>query len=246
MYRKREGVHDVLAEVHLNVALLEPVVADELALAVADFDTGEAVGLAALKLLDVLLVVVADVFAESGLLVEAGLLPLRAVCVAGVVGALVPCLQNGQGLLVVLDNHEAGVGVGTVEAVGIVLGLFCAPRVFGHDERMVRFHVPVVEHPFDRDVQEAESSIGVEEDDEFVVLNVVCKCRGLDPGGVSVFELAGLDELVVVAMDERIRVVVENATRNMVDVAPIVFASFVFLSRLEGTGLQIKNQDVAA
>ena len=85
-------MHDVFPEVDLDIALVEPVMADELALAVADFNTREAIGLATLKLLDVLLVVVADIFTEGGLLVESRLLPLRAVCVSGVVGALVSCL----------------------------------------------------------------------------------------------------------------------------------------------------------
>ncbi len=229
---KRKGLHDVFPEINLDVALLEPVMADELALAVADFDTREAVGLATLKLHDVFPVVVADVLAESGLLVEAGLLPLRAVCVAGVVGALVPRLENGHGLFVVLYDHKAGVGVGAVETIGVVLGLVWAPGIFRHDERMVRLDVPVVEHPFDGNVEEAESSIGIEEDNKLVVVDVVCERRGFDPGSVSVFEFAGLYKLVVVAVDERIRVVVENATRNVVDVAPVVFASVVCLRRL--------------
>jgi hypothetical protein len=239
-------LHNVLPEINLDIALVEPVVADELALAVADFDTGEAVGLSALELHDVLLVIVAYVLAESGLLVETGLLPLRAVCVAGVVRALVPCLENGQGLLVVLHNHEAGVGVGAVEAIGVVLGLLCAPWVLGHDERVVRLDVPMVEHPLDGHVQEAESSIGVEEDDKLVVLDVVRKRRGLDPGGMSVFEFVGLYKLVVVAVDECIGVVVEDATRNVVDVAPVVLAPVEFFSRLEWPGLEIQDQDVAA
>jgi regulator of protease activity HflC (stomatin/prohibitin superfamily) len=90
----------------------------------------------------------------------------------------------------------------------------------------------VVEHPFDRNVEEAESSIGIEEDNKLVVVDVVCERRGFDPGSVSVFEFAGLYKLVVVAVDERVRVVVENATRNVVDVAPVVFASVVCLRRL--------------
>lgn len=90
--RVGDGVHDVFTVVELDKVLLEPVVTDELALAVADLDAGETVCLATVELLDVLLVVIADVLAERGLLVELGLLPLRAVGVADVVRAFVPCL----------------------------------------------------------------------------------------------------------------------------------------------------------
>lgn len=152
LYGKRNCLHDIFPEVNLDIALVEPVMADELALAVADFDTREAIGLATLKLLDVLLVVVADIFTKGGLLVESRLLPLRAVCVSGVVGALVPCLQDGHSVLVVLYNHEASVGVGAVEAIRVVLRLLLAPGIFSHDEGVVRLDIPVVEHPLDGNV----------------------------------------------------------------------------------------------
>ena len=239
-------MHDVVSEIHLDVALLEPVMSDEFALAVADFDSRKAVGLATVKLLDVLLVIVANVLAKSRLLVEARLLPFRAVCVARVVGAFVPRLEDGHGLLVVLYNHEAGVCVCAVEAVRVVLGLLLAPGVFCHDEGMMRLDVPVVQHPFNGHVEEAESGICVEEDDELVVLDVVCERRGLDPGGVSVFEFVRLDKFVVVAVDEGIGVVVEDTASDVVDVAPFVGAPVVVFGRLEGARLQIQNQHVAA
>lgn len=95
-------------------------------------------------------------------------------------------------------------------------------------------------------MQEAESSIGVEEYDEFVVLDVVRKGRGFDPGSVSVFEFVRVDEFVVVAVDEGVGVVVEDSSRHVVDVAPVVIALFVVLGRLERAGLEIEDQDFAA
>lgn len=49
---------------------------------------------------------------------------------------------------------------------------------------------------------------------------------------MSVFEFVCLNKLVIVSVDERVRVVVEDSTRNVVDVAPIVFALLVCLRRL--------------
>lgn len=62
---KRDGVHNVLSEIVLDQVFFEPVVADELALAVADLNTGESICLTAIELLDVVLVVVANVLAKS-------------------------------------------------------------------------------------------------------------------------------------------------------------------------------------
>jgi hypothetical protein len=246
LYRKGDGVHYVVSVIQLDIALLEPVVADELALAIADFDTRKAIGLAAGELHDGLFVIVADVFAESRLLVEPWLLPLRAVCVSCVVGAFVPRFEDGHGVCVVLHDHESRVGVGAVEAVRVVLGLVRAPGIFGHDEGVVWLDVPVVQHPFDGNVEEAEGGVGVEEDDELVILDVVCERRGLDPGSVSVFEFVCVDKLVVVAVDEGVGVVVEDAAGYVVDVAPVVIAIPELLARLQRARLQIQNQDIAA
>ena len=231
LYRKSNGVHDVLAEINLDVALVEPVMADELALAVADFYAGETVCFGAFQFFDVVLVVVADVLAKSRLFVEARLLPLRAVCVARVVRALVPCLEDRHGVCIVLHNHEASISVGAVEAIRVVLWFLGSPRVLCHYKRVLRLDVPVVEHPLDWDVQEAECGIGVEENNELVVLDVVCERRWLDPSSVAVFKFACMNELVVVAMDQCICVVVENTARNVVDVSPVVFALAVCIGR---------------
>lgn len=134
---KSNGVHDVLAEIGLDVVLFEPVVSDESALAIACGHTRIAVGLAAFKLFNVLLVIVADVFAKGGLLVEPGLFPLRTVCVTSIIWAFVPRLQDGHSVLVVLHDHEAGVGQGAIETIRVVLRLRFRPRVLCHDERVV-------------------------------------------------------------------------------------------------------------
>jgi hypothetical protein len=96
------------------------------------------------------------------------------------------------------------------------------------------------------DVQEAEGGVGVEEDDELVVLDVVGERRGLDPRGVAVFEVGRVDKLVVVAVDQRVRVVVEDAARDVVDVAPVVLAAFKVCRRLKRARLEVKYQHVAA
>ena len=220
--------------------------ADELALAITNFDAGKAVSLPAFELLNVLLVVVADVFAKRALLVELGLLPLAAVGVARVVGALVPGLQDGHDLLVVLDDHEACVGVCAVEAVAVELRLLGRPGVFGHDEGVVRLDVPVVHHPFHRQLHEAEGCVGVEEDDELVVLDQIRERRRLDPGGVAVLELGRVHEFVVVAVDLGVGVVGEDAARHVIDVAPLVLALLEHLGALERARVQIEDQDVAA
>jgi hypothetical protein len=230
--RQRNSMHNVIPIIQLDITFLKPIVAHKFALAIANLHTRKPIRLAALKLLDILFVIVANVLAERGLLVKTRLLPLRAVCISCVVGALVPRFEDGHGVFVVLHDHEARVGVGAVKAVGVVLRLVCAPGVFGHDEGVVRLNVPVVEHPFDGDVQEAEGGIGVEEDNELIVLDVVCERRRLDPGCVAVFELVRVNELVVVAVHECVRVVVEDAARDVVDVAPVVLAVAVLFARL--------------
>jgi hypothetical protein len=226
--------------------LLEPVVADELALAVADLDSRETVCLAAVKLLDVVFVVVADIFSECRLLVEPRVLPLGAVCVPDVVWAFVPRLEDGHCVVVVLDNHEARVGVCAIEAVRVVLRRLRVPGVFGHGNGVLGLDVPVVQHPLDGDVQEAEGSVGVEEDDKLVLLDVVRQRRGLDPRRVAIFEVGRLDELVVVAVDDGVRVVVEDAARHVVDVAPVILALLEIGRRLQRACLEVQHQDLAA
>lgn len=244
--RIRDGVHQILAVIHLDQRLLKPVVTDELALAITDFNAGKAVSLPAVELLNILLVVVADVLAERALLVELGLLPLAAVGVARVVRALVPGLQDGHDLLVVLDDHEACVGVCAVEAVAVELRLLGRPGVLGHDEGVVRLDVPVVHHPLHGQLHEAEGRVGVEEDDEFVVLDQIRERRRLDPGGVAVLEFGRVHEFVVVAVDLGVGVMGEDAAGHVIDVAPVVLALLEHLGALERAGVEIENEDVTA
>jgi hypothetical protein len=236
-----DGVHHVLSKVVLDQVLLEPVVANKLALAVADLDSWKAVCLTAVKLLNVVFVVVADVFSKGRLFVEPRVLPLRAVCVPDVVWAFVPRLENGHCLVVVLDDHEPGVGVRAVESVRVVLGRLRVPGVFGHGDGVLGLDVPVVQHPLDRDVQKAEGGVGVEEDDELVLLDVVGQRRGLDPRRVAVLEVGRLDELVVVAVDDRVRIVVEDAAGYVIDVAPVILALLEVGRRLQRARLEIQH-----
>lgn len=173
MYGQGDGVHDVVLQVLFYLLLLEPVVADVFALAVGDLDAREAVGLGALQLLNVVCVVVADVLAKCRLLVELWHLPLGAALVAGVVGALVPVFEDLHRVGVVLDNHEASVGVGAVEAIRVELRRRGVPGIQGHGETVFWLDLPVVEHPFERKMLEAEGSVCVKEDDELVVANVL-------------------------------------------------------------------------
>ena len=106
--------------------------------------------------------------------------------------------------------------------------------------------MPVVHHPFDGKVHEAESCICVEENNELVVLDQIGQCRWLDPGRVSVFKFVCVHKFVVVAMDLGVCVVGEDTTRNVVDVAPVVFALLEHLSRLERPCVEIQNQNFIA
>jgi hypothetical protein len=239
---KCDGLHNVLVEVLLDVGLVEPVVTDEFALAVADLDTGIAVSLSAVKFLDVVLVIVTDVLAKCRLFVELGLFPLRAVGIFDVIGTLVPILENGHGVFVVLNNHESSVGVRSVESIRVILRLLRVPRVLGHDERMLGLNIPVVEHPLDRNVQETECSISIEEDNKLIILDVVCECRRLDPGRMAVFKVVGVQELVVVSVNLSVGVVVEDAARDVVEITPIEFAILVLLGGLESPSLQIQDE----
>jgi len=244
--RHCDGVHHVLLEVILDQVFLEPVVTDELSLAVADLDTGEAVGLSTVKLLDVRFVIVADVFAKRGLLMEPRSLPLRAVCVAYVIWAFVPGLKNRHYLRCILDDHEASVGVCAVKAVRVVLRRLWVPWVLGHCDSVTLFNIPVIQHPLDGYVEEAESSVGIEKYDELVVLDVICQCRRLDPRRVSVFKIGGVDELVVVAVDERVCVVVKDSTRDVIDITPLILAPLESVGALQWACLEIQNEDFAA
>lgn len=63
---------------------------------------------------------------------------------------------------------------------------------------------------------------------------------------MSVFKVGSMNELVVVAVDERICVVVENSTRDVVDIAPLILAPLEIVGALQWACLKIKNQDFAA
>ena len=54
-----------------------------------------------------------------------------------------------------------------------------------------------------------------------------------------------MDELVIVAVNECVGVVVEDTARDMVELAPVILALFVVLGGRERAGVKVKNQDVA-
>lgn len=240
--RECDGIHHVVTEVLLRVGFVEPIVSDKSALTIGHADAGEAIGLGAGQFLDVFFVVVADVFAKSGLLVELGLLPVGAARVACVVWTLVPRLKNLHSLGVVLHDHKAGVGVGAVEAVGVVVGLVDRPGVQGHCDAVRRLDLPVVQHPLHGQVHEAEGGVCVEEDDELVVADVLGQGRGLDPGRVAILELVGADKLVGVAVHLGVCVVAEDTARDVVNLGPVILAVLVLLGRLERARLEIEDQ----
>lgn len=177
---------------------------------------------------------------------ELGHLPLGAALVARVLGALVPVLQDLHRVAVFLDYHESGVGVGAVEAVGVVLGCFGVPGVEGHGEAVLGLDLPVVEHPLEREVLKAEGSVGIKENNELVVFNVLCEGGGFDPGGVAIFEFVRADKFVVIAVYDGVDVVTEDTARDVIQLAPVEDTVVEVFGRLERARLQIENQDVLA
>lgn len=177
---------------------------------------------------------------------ELGHLPLGAALVTRVIGALVPVLQYLHRVTVVLDDHKASVGVGAVEAIGVVIGSLGVPGIQGHGEAVFGFDLPVVEHPLERKMLETEGSVGIEKYDELVVFDVLGERRGLNPGSMAVLEFVRVDEFVVVAMDQRVDVVAEDTAGNMVELAPVVDTAVEILGRLERARFQIQDQNILA
>jgi hypothetical protein len=217
---------------------------DKLAHTVRHSNTRESVRLSARQLLNRALVIVAHVFAECGLFVKFGHLPLGAVLVFYVVGALVPVLEKWHDSGIVLHGHEAGVCVCAIEAVGVVLRLLRVPGVEGHGDAVFGLDIPVVQHPFYRQMHEAEGGICVKEDDELVVLDLVRKSRRFYPCRVAVFKIVRVYKFVVVAVYQGVCVVVEDAARDVVDLAPVVFAVLEGLGGLQRPRIQIQNQHI--
>ncbi len=52
------------------------------------------------------------------------------------------------------------------------------------------------------------------------------------------------NKFVIVAMDESVGIVIEDASGHMVHIIPVIFVLFVCFGRLKRSGLQVKNQDV--
>jgi hypothetical protein len=242
--REGESIHDVLAEVGLDIRLVKPIMAHESPLTLRHFHAGKPVRLRTRKFPDVFVVIVADMFAKSRLLVEFGFFPVRAARVACIVWAFVPCFQDFHGFGIVLDHHKACIRICAIEAVGVIIGFVSGPRVQSHGDAMRRFDFPVIQHPFYGEVYKAKRSVCVKENDEFVVFNVLGKRRGLDPGRVAVFEFVRADEFVVVAVDLGVGVMAEDAAGDVVQFGPVEFAVSVLFCGLEGPRFEIEDEDV--
>ena len=189
---------DLLADDDLDVVLLSgPEMLNELSVA-ARLGLGETVGFGARKILDVLGVVVSDVGTETtlvGRLSGAVLSELDTVGVlATLVGAVLPLLENLKGLLVVLENDEAGVQVNLLELVHVVLVV----RIVSESQRVgVGVELPVVHEPLKRQVEVVEDGIGVKEDAGLVLLEDLGQNRGLLPRVAAVLKGVGDVNVVV-------------------------------------------------
>lgn len=171
---------------------------DELSVA-ARSALGETVGLGAGKILDVLRVIVADVGTEATLvggLSGAVLSELDTVGVlATLVGAVLPLLEDFEGLLVVLENDETSVEVDLVELVHVVLVV----RIVGKGERVgIGVELPVVHEPLKGQIEVVEDGIGVKEDAGLVLLEDLGQNRGLLPGVAAI--LKGIGDVNVVVL----------------------------------------------
>lgn len=115
-----------------------------------------------------------------------GILPLRTVGVAHVGWTFVPGAENSLCAFTALNDHEAGVGEGAIEAVVVRSGR--SSWIERHGNRDFLIDLPVVEEPFDGKVHLVERCICVEEDDELVVVENVGYGTRFDPGVMSVGE----------------------------------------------------------
>lgn len=152
-------------------------------------------------------VVPADVLGEGFLLVAPVLLPVAAPGVLLLVGAFLPCFQHFEGVGQGLRDHDAGVE--DELALAVVGGVFVAvedlARVERHGDGCLGLDAPAVEQPFDGQFEVLDGGVGVDEDDEAVVLEKLGEDVRLDPGVVVAigFHGARVEELVVVTVDLR-------------------------------------------
>lgn len=56
------------------------------------------------------------------------------------------------------------------------MGGLGVPWILGHCDSITLFDFPVIQHPLDGYMEEAESSIGIEKNDVLVVLDVIRQC----------------------------------------------------------------------
>lgn len=198
MEHLQQSTGDLLADDDLDVVLLSgPEMLDELAVA-ARLALGEAVGLSARQILDVLGVIVADVCTEATLIGGLSGTVLSELDTVGVlstlVGAVLPLAENLEGLLVVLENDETSVEVDLVVLIHVVLVV----RIVGKGQRVgVGVKLPVVHEPLEGKVEVVENGIGVKENAGLVLLEDLGQNRGLLPGVATVLKGIGDVNIVV-------------------------------------------------
>lgn len=182
MEHLQQGTRDLLTDDDLDVVLLSgPEMLDELAVA-ARLALGEAVGLSAGQVLDVLGEIVADVGTEATLIGGLSGTVLSELDTVGVlstlVGAVLPLAENLEGLLVVLENDKTSVEVDLVVLIHVVLVV----RIVGKGQRVgVGVKLPVVHEPLEGKVEVVEDGIGVKENAGLVLLEDLGQNRGLLP-----------------------------------------------------------------
>lgn len=194
---------ELLADGHLDVVLLSsPEMLDELAVA-SRAALGEAVGLSALELLDVLGVIVADVGTEATLVGRLAGAVLSEVDTLGVlaafVGAVLPLLQDLERLLVVLENDETSVEINLSKLILVVLGV----GIGSESHRVgVGVKLPVVHEPLEGEVEAVEDGVGIEENAGLVLLEDLGQDRGLLPRVAAVLKGIGdVDVVILVTVD---------------------------------------------
>lgn len=141
--------------------------------------------------------VVPDVVREGRLLVRPVVLPV--VAAFDLLGARLPHVHHLTRPLAGLRDEESGVEDDL--ALGVVV--WRDVQILGHGNESVGFVVPEVHEPLDGKLEVGDDGIGVEEYHVVVRLESLLENADLDPCTVSVGVVAGLDESVVIAVDQR-------------------------------------------
>lgn len=192
---RMEAVDELVGEHRVQLAnggvLVEPVVADEdttamgastrrVTVAVAARDGPELVGS---------VVVVADEVAESRLLVSPVVRPLGALGVVNTGRAVLPVVEELLSTVALLRDNEAGVPQDPVFLITVTLGV----GILGHGQEGLGLDVPEAQEPLEGQVHLLENGVGIEEDDDIVLLERFSDDGDLDPGAPSILVIRGSD-----------------------------------------------------